>query len=67
MAKEQQLTEQEMLKYLVASYPRGIACVAHYSRISCTTLYRILNGERVSRRTYGKLKNLYVERRPVVG
>lgn len=63
MSIHQRLTEQEMLKYLLATCPScRIANVAHYSRISCTTLYRILAGERVSKRTYGKLKKLYVER-----
>jgi hypothetical protein len=63
MADKTGLTEQEMLQSLLSTYPaRHIANVAHYSRVSCTTLYRILAGERVSRRTYGKLMRLYQER-----
>ena len=65
MAVKTGLTEQEMLQYLLTTYPAArIANVAHYSRVSCTTLRRILAGERVSRRTWGKLHRLYQERVP---
>lgn len=51
------MTTAEMIQRMRAHYE--ILAIAHYSRVSCTTLYRILAGEPVKKSTVTKIRATY--------
>lgn len=51
------MTTAEMVQRLRAHYE--ILAIAHHSRVSCTTLYRILAGEPVKKSTVAKIRKMY--------